>query len=94
MLSLCPGSGPYKKWESKPLKADDGQASTSGEDDDEEMGMSPTRRDQCLRYLFFMNGGLLLAVVVIGTLVVRPAAFCLCLHGEMCRLVQCPHVLY
>ena len=87
--ALCPGSGPYKKWESKPLKADDGQASTSGEDDEEEVGMSPTRRDQCLRYLFFMNGGLLLAVVVIGTLVVRPAALSpACMAGMRGLAVQ------
>ena len=65
------GSGPYKKWESRPLKAEDGQASTSGEEDDEEVRMPPSRRDKCLRTLFYLNGGLLLFVVIIGAAVVR-----------------------
>ena len=34
------------------------------------MGTSPTRRDKCLRMLFYLNGGLLLFIVIIGTAVV------------------------
>ena len=72
-VPLSPGSGPYKKWESKPLcNQSEEEASTSGEDDDDrDVREGRSRIDSCLQALFWINGGLLLVVIIVGTAVVR-----------------------
>ena len=83
-----PGSGPYKKWESKPLcDQNEEEASTSGaDDDDRDVRGGRSRTDSCLQALFWINGGLLLVVIIVGTAVVRSCPL-LVLHG---RALSCP----